>query len=573
MDKEEVTNIEGETGVEDRSQNVVEMPFQWQRSRLSPTVKRGRIIECLSDWAKRRVMTTPLLSKLIQGPLSEEELSKYTSNQIARIVYAVGLMKKTQQLNGNPIRVQHLIEIIKREAVDRKRLLTYDSQALSQTAFGFSMMELNDPELFVHFAEEAVKSHRIRNTVGKCLVNLLDALRSGNYVSDKHIEILSKAAVEHIETMPTYSLPKLMAAWGHYRFKNQDVIRPVLQECLKKNRLNAFLANHVEEILVACARLQLREPKIITLFVRELIYSQKWRFMNHGSLPIIIRALGDLQYEQATHWKTILEATLNSKNIESLESKDLVDVYIGWSKATFRESRLADQLGTEAIKKTRLEEYSTRQLFEIFKAQRFLGQIEVVFTNPVVQRLQETEKLLKCNLETKIKIFVYPNMKKVLGMKNMASLAKAIFQPICVEKWNDDVLLSLANSLVLLGKCFDVCFEEIAKEFGKAERLKAMEIETLCSLLMVWHQMDYEDKDLLQRFLEEASKNARLQSSSEQQLLKLLWTFTSLKDFYPDLDLNAIVQEISKRPKEVFTDKGLEMLQICLDKQSKTIEN
>lgn len=545
---------------------VYNLPAAWFAQRMPMVERRNQMVLHLSDWAKRRCMTPTLLLKLIQGPLTPIELSRYTSQQIARIVYAIALIKKTDRLIGEPGRIQALLELLWREATDRKRLMTYDGRALAQAAFGFSMMKLDDPQLLTPFAEEGIKPHRIRNTHGKSLVNLLDSLYAANYSNKDHVEILSKAAVEHLLFLPTFAIPRLINAWGHFRYANLGHVKATLAEAIKENRLNAFLASHIEDILTACAKLKIQDPTTVTIFVRELIYSQKWKFMTHGSLPRIVWALGELNHEHPRHWLQLLNATLVPERVVSLECNHLVDIFVGWSKVSFRDSQLLDRLATEAIKEDRMTAYSTRQIFEIFKAQRKLGQLERVYAEPFIAKLKDTDKLMKCSLETKIKIFLYPNIKKSIGMKNVASLAKEIFQPQCLERWDNTVLLALANGLVPLGPRFAICFEEIVREMKKEERMQKLKTDTLCQFLSAWLKLEFENEKAVQDVIEACSEESRRRNYSEQELLKLIWLLSLLSGEQSGLALKSLFLEALARPVSVYTGKGLAMLLSCFAK-------
>ena len=556
---------------------VYDLPSEWYSQKMSPVLKRDRMVLRLAEWTKRQSMTPELLIKLIQGPLSQAEIRKYTSNQMARIVHSVGLMKKQHRLVAEPHIIRSFLKLLVEETTVRKRLITYDGMGLAQVAFGFSMMQLEDVSVFRAFAEEAIKPHRIRNTLGKSIVNLLDAFHAGNYSNPEHIKILSQAAVAHLSALPTFALPKLLNAWGHFKYDNDTHVRATLGEVLKENRLNGFLAKHLEEILIGCARLNFCEPKIVTLFVREIIYSHKWKYLPDGSLSRIIWAMGELQHMHPNHWREILKAVVDSERICSLDSHFLVDIYVGWSKVTFRDSRLLELLGKEATNEVRMAEYSTKQLFELFKAQRVLGQLEKAYTQPVIDRLKDTEKLLKCNLETKIKIFLYPNIKKTLGMKNVASLAKEIFQPVCLDGWDNSVLVHLAHGLSVLGPLFNMCFGEVVQQLRKEERMQQLTAKDFQQFFSVWREMEYESKEDLAAFAAECSTSQRLEGYTEEELLKITWMLYRLGKLEEvgstDHQLiRPLMLEAMKRPMSVFTAKGLVMLlksastTQCLDK-------
>ena len=543
---------------------VYDLPSEWYSQKMSPLLKRDRMVLRLSEWSKGQSMTPELLLKLIQGPLSQAEIRKYTSNQLARIVHSVGLMKKQHRLVAEPHIIKSFLDLLVDEATVRKRLITYDGMGLAQVAFGFSMMQLEDARVFRSFAEEAIKPYRIRNTLGKSVVNLLDAFYAGKYSNSEHIKILSQAAVSHLPSLPTFALPKLLNAWGHFRYDNDTHVRATLAEMLKENRLNGMLAKHLEEVLIACARLKFCEPKIVMLFVREIIYSHKWKYLSDGSLCRIIWAMGELQHEHSNHWKEILKAAMQSERISSIDSHFLVDIYIGWSKVNFRDSRLLELLGKEATHDIRIADYSTKQLFEIFKGQRALGQLEKVYAQPIIDRLKDTEKLMKCNLETKIKIFLYPNMKKTLGMKNIASIAKEIFQPACLDEWDNSVLMHLAHGLSVLGPRFNICFGEIALQLRKEERMKQLTAKDFQLFFTVWREMEYENEEDLGAFAAECSTSHRLESYTEEELLKITWMLyrigkAEINSTDPQL-IRPLMLEAMKRPMSVFTTKGLMML-------------
>eukprot|EP00210_Caulerpa_lentillifera_P002255 g2166.t1 len=531
------------------SQLVYNLPAEWFSDRISPLQKRSRMVMRISDWAKRRSMTPTLLWKLIQGPLSRSEITKYSSNQLARIVYSIGLMKKTHRLLAEPHKIQRLVKILLEESTTRQRLMTYDGVALAQSAFGFTMMELEDPDLMRPFALEGIKEHRIRNSKGKSIVNLLESFHCANYTNYKHVEILSIAVIPHLSTLPTYALSKLLLAWAHYQHSEPDHLKKTMTELVKQQRLDSLLPTHIEEILTACAKLKFREVELVTLMVRELIYSQKWKFMSDRSLPRVAWALDTLT---------------------GMDSGLLVDVYLGWSKVSFRDSQLLDKLAIEAKRDSRLIQYSTRQLFEIFKAQRVLGQIEKEYTLPFLQRLQDVEKLVKSDLQTKVSIFLYPKIKKFLGMKCVAVLGQKIFQPICLASLHNSTLIHLGKSLSSLGSKFNVCFTELVQELIKEERKTNLTSEEIFQLLDCWNRLEYDDREALILITEECVKPVRLQKYKEQELVAYLWLLSTL-DCQEKYLLYAFVEEALKRSLDVFTGKGLTMILTCVAK-TKCIE-
>lgn len=558
-------NGEMDSLTKESSQLVYNLPAEWFSQRISPLQRRSRMVLRISDWAKRRSMTPTLLWKLIQGPLSSNEITKYSSNQLARIVYSIGLMKKTQRLVAEPHKVQKLIGILLEESTTRQRLMTYDGVALAQTAFGFTMMELENPDLMRPFALEAIKEHRIRNSKGKSIVNLLESFHCAHYTNSQHVEILSIAVLPHLMTLPTYALPKLLLAWSHFQYSNHDHIQRLMMEVVKEDRLDGFLPTHIEELLTACAKLKLKDSQMVTLLIRELIYSQKWKFMSDRSLPRIAWALGELHHENETHWKQILNSILDPERIARVDSGLLVDVFIGWSKVRFRDSQLLDQLTIEAKRDSRLMQYSTKQLFEVFKSQKALGQVETEFISPFIQRLQDIEKLLKSDLETKVAMFLYPKIKKLIGMKAVAALGQKIFQPICLTSLHTSTLIHLGKSLASLGSKFNICFIELVQELIKEERRLNLTSMELFQLLDSWTKLEYEDVESLKIIAEECVKPETLKGYKDQDLIAFLWLLSGL-DCQEQQSLKALVKEIMNRSLEVFTGKGLTMIITCIAK-------
>jgi len=75
-------------------QSVFEIPRAWYSKNVPESIKRESMVDRLSEWSRRRVMTAPLLVKLIKDPFSPPMLGQSTSKQIARIAFSIGNFKK-----------------------------------------------------------------------------------------------------------------------------------------------------------------------------------------------------------------------------------------------------------------------------------------------------------------------------------------------------------------------------------------------------------------------------------------------------------------------------------------------
>jgi len=124
-----------------------------------------------------------------------------------------------------------------------------------------------------------------------------------------------------------------------------------------------------------------------------------------------------------------------------------------------------------------------------------------------------------------------------------------------------EVLLRLAEGLVMFGPKGGICFEVALKVVLSPERRQELTPTSAIRLLKVWNYLEYKDEYSLAVIVDTCS--GKLPDLTDADLLKLACLLVQVSSSSWMHRLHPFVRELATRPISVFTTKGLKRIMFC----------
>lgn len=332
--------------------------------------------------------------------------------------------------------------------------------------------------------------------------------------------------------------------------------------------MSQFVSSNISDIILACAKFQLKDSEYIKILVKDFIVSYKWNFMSDKTHADVILALGELRYGHKGHWHILLNSITQPSRLIKLETEYLLKILRGWSKITYRNHIVLEQLITALNGNSKLASSKTVHLDEILINLINMAIVNDAYIEPLRKEIGIKNRIKDLDKEYKLKMVLRPMAKEIYRDDIIILILDDLFKESSdknefLKELDTMVLVQLLNSFGDFGKNYVSYFGYLMKELVSTSNLKnrmsSLTNGHILKIFSIWTKLGYRDEKVIQGIGKCLIEEDRLKNYDEKELIAFIWTLGHLgcSDFTV---YDKLIDEMSKRNFDVITGKSISMI-------------
>ncbi|GMH35083.1 hypothetical protein BSKO_02951 [Bryopsis sp. KO-2023] len=419
------------------------------------------------------------------------ETYKASFRDIARMMHALGLIKRTWEVHRNKGDVFDSIDAFVRRLGERLTFeychRQFDPVSAAILFQGLGHLNYDDHQMMFGLSQLLSHPVNLNKMCGREIATTLMALCRLKHKNMSLIRALFQRVVAK-DLLPTFNeqeLCNVTYALGHLGFRGDEVWDLLVEEVVRAERLSKYTKQGLCNLLHGLSTNAFKNAEFVDLIAREVARPSRLASFNIQDLTSTIHSIGKLQYPDWRVWGEIASELTKEDRLRNFDERGLASVMYGFGKSGFNRENFIKPLWDEIVQEDRLPKYSEQALSNI----------------------------------------VYGAGK--LGIKTLPKLdvfGRELVKPERLAKYTEQALSNLFYGLALLDFKHSDIVGKLMEEVVKVNRLLSLRQQAMSNILFAIWRLGYKDETLVKKFMVEFMEEGRVPKLTDTMIVRdLKW--------------------------------------------------